>query len=75
MDSQDALAYAFWFLIYGRVGSRADRNYLDAEISKRRFMKLSSVLRSYRYEYDDEEDQKAQYSKVAEQSVTDNSTD
>ena len=32
LDSQDALAYAFWFLIYGRVGSRADRNYLDAEI-------------------------------------------
>ena len=65
MDSQDALAYAIWFIIQGRVGSRADRNYLDAERSKRRFMKLSSVLQSFRYEIDDEDDEKALYSKVA----------
>ena len=76
LDSQDALAYALWFLINGRVGSRADRNYLDAEIAKRRFMKLSSVLQSYRYEKDDGgDDEKVPFSKVAEQSVTDDSTE
>ena len=38
-------------------------------------MKLSSVLQSYRYEIDVEDDEKALFSKVAEQSVTDNSTE
>lgn len=46
------MAYAIWFLINGRVGSRADRVYLEDERTKRRFAKMSDALRSYSFEED-----------------------
>ena len=54
-DWQDSLAYARWFLVHGRVGSRADREYLDKERAARRFTKMSSALKTYEFEEDDDE--------------------
>ena len=51
-DYQDALAYACWFLINGRVGSRRDRLYLEDERNLHKFAKMSGSLRSYSFEED-----------------------
>jgi len=63
-DWSDALAYAVWFLVNGRVGSRADREYLEQERSRRRFLKMTDILYSYQYgegaaDEDDLEDERA----------------
>ena len=64
-DFQDAVAYAFWFLINGRVGSRRDRQYLEEERSRRRFAKMSDSILSYCYEDDvNEDDQNKHFTEV-----------
>lgn len=52
-DWQDALAYALWFLTNGRVGSRAEQNFLEDERGRRSFRKMSNCLRSYSFEEGD----------------------
>lgn len=55
-DWQDALAYSLWFLMHGRIGSRADRNYLDAERTSRSLRKMSDSLDSYSFEDGDSDE-------------------
>ena len=44
-DWCDALAYTFWFLRRGRVGSPADRNYIQRERANRLFQWMTSSLK------------------------------
>lgn len=41
LDYQDALAYSLWFMVNGRVGSRADREYLENERMVQRMRKMT----------------------------------
>lgn len=58
------MAYTVWFLQNGRVGSRADRNFLDQERARRRFAKMSDTLHSYCFETsfaEGQEDEEAKF--------------
>ena len=41
LDWQDAMAYALWFLVNGRVGSRSDGQYLEKDRSVRRLRQMT----------------------------------
>ena len=58
------MAYTVWFLQNGRVGSRADREFLEQERGRRRFAKMSDALHSYCFEpgfAEGQEDEEAKF--------------
>ena len=57
-DMHDSLAYSLYLINEGRIGSRAEREYLTADRARRQYSRLSSQIKTYKYEdaEDDEED-------------------
>ena len=56
-DWQDALAYSFYLIAKGRIGSRAEREYIDAERARRSYRRLSSSIKEFKYEEDEDDDE------------------
>ena len=57
-DWEDAFAYTVWFLVNGRVGSRADRQYLDDARANLKIRQMADSLGSYRFVDEAEEEEK-----------------
>ena len=52
----DSLAYSLYLIHEGRIGSRAEREYIASEKAKRQFAVMSSSIKTYRYEPSEEDD-------------------
>ena len=55
-DMHDSLAYSLYLINEGRIGSRAEREYLTADRARRQYTRLSNQIKTYKYE-DNEEDE------------------
>ena len=55
-DMHDSLAYSLYLINEGRIGSRAEREYLTADRARRQYTRLSSQIKTYKYEDDENED-------------------
>lgn len=51
-DWCDALAYSLYLINKGRIGSRAEREYIDAERAARLYRRLASSIKEFKYEED-----------------------
>ena len=56
-DYCDAIAYSLFIIGKGRIGSRAEAEYLLEERSRRQFRRLETHIKSYKYQADEEEEQ------------------
>ena len=52
----DSLAYSLYLINEGRIGSRAEREYLTADRARRQYQRLANQIRSYKYEDDSDEE-------------------
>ena len=55
-DMCDSLAYSLYLINEGRIGSRAEREYIQAERAKKQFAVLNSSIKQYKYEVDSDDD-------------------
>lgn len=56
-DTSDAIAYSLFIIGKGRIGSRAEAEYLIEERARRQFRRLSNHIKSYKYEADEENEE------------------
>ena len=54
-DWCDALAYSLFLINKGRIGSRQEREYIDAERAQRSYRRMASSIKDFKYEEDDDE--------------------
>ena len=54
-DWYDALAYSLYLINQGRIGSRAEREYIDAERAARQYRRLASCIKDFKFEEGEEE--------------------
>ena len=59
-DFYDSLAYSLYLINEGRIGSRAEREYLTADRARRQYKRLSSQIKSYKFEEDSDEEQQVE---------------
>ena len=52
-DWCDALAYSLYLIHKGKIGSRAEREYIDAERAARNYRRLASHIKSFRFDEDE----------------------
>jgi len=62
-DWCDALAYSLYLVNKGRIGSRAEREYIDAERAARSYQRLASSILEYKFDEEDGEDDEIVQSK------------
>ena len=55
-DWCDALAYSLYLIYQGRIGSNAEREYINAERAARQYKRLASSIKDYRFDEADEDD-------------------
>ena len=55
-DMIDSLAYSLYLIHEGRIGSRAEREYIQAEKAKRQMALMSNQIKEYKYEINEEEE-------------------
>ena len=65
-DWCDALAYSLYLINKGRIGSRAEREYIDAERASRQYRRLAGSILEYKYEDGDDDEEKSEISCVAD---------
>ena len=53
-DWSDGLAYSLYLINRGRIGSRAEREYIDSERAARQYRVLASSIQDYKFEEDDD---------------------
>ena len=53
-DWADALAYSVYLIREGKIGSRAEREYIEAERASRQFRRLASSIKDFKYDDDDD---------------------
>ena len=56
-DLHDSLAYSLYLINEGRIGSRAEREYLAGDRARRQYEQMSSQIKTYKYEDDENEDE------------------
>lgn len=54
-DWRDGLAYSLYLINKGRIGSRAEREYIDSERASRQYRRMSSAIKEFKFEDDDED--------------------
>ena len=55
-DWCDALAYSLYLIHQGRIGSRAEREYIDAERANRQYRRLASSIKEFKFDEAGDED-------------------
>ena len=62
-EISDSFAFSLFLINGGRVGSRAEREYIQEEKAKRQYRALNDTIKTYKYE-DDESDEEAEQNKA-----------
>ena len=55
-DFQRSLAYSLYLLNDGRIGSRAERDYLTNERTKIQYEKLAGCIKTFKYNFSSDEE-------------------
>ena len=48
------MAYSLYLIYAGRIGSRSEREYIDAERAARQYRRLASSIHDFKFEDDDD---------------------
>ena len=48
------MAYSLYLIYAGRIGSRSEREYIDAERAARQYRRVASSIHDFKYEDDDD---------------------
>ena len=56
-DWCDALAYSLYLIHKGKIGSRQEREYIDAERAARNYRRLASSIKEFRFDEDDDDEE------------------